>query len=88
VHQGVHHARDEAIVHEDIFVDVETRIVALEVAGAVAGHAMTQRQVLRARRSPDGVGLHKAECVERALQRGRREQGAHDRSAPQVVEGH
>jgi hypothetical protein len=32
--------------------------------------------------------LHKAECVERTLQRGRREQAARHGSAPEVVEGH
>jgi hypothetical protein len=49
---------------------------------------MTQHQVLRARGRPDGVGLHEAECVQRARQRRWREETARDRSAPQVIEGH
>ena len=88
VHQRLHGAGDEAVVHEEVLVDVETGIATLEIAGAVAGHAMPQREVLRARRRPDRVGLHEAERVERALQRGRREQAARDGAAPQVVEGH
>ena len=88
VHQRLHGAGDEAVVHEEVLVDVEAGIAALEIAGAVAGHAMAQREVLRARRRPDRVGLHEAERVERALQRGRREEAARDRRAPQVVERH
>ena len=49
-------------------MDVEPAVAAFEVAGAVAGHAMPQRQVLRARRRPDGIGLHEAEAIERGLQ--------------------
>ena len=88
VHQDLHGARDEAVIHDDILVDVETAISTLEIAGAVAVHAMTQREVLRARRCPDGVGLHEAQCVERALERGRRKEAASNCRAPQGIEGH
>ena len=42
VHQGLHSARDETVVHEDTPRDVEAGILTLQIAGAVAGHAMTQ----------------------------------------------
>ena len=88
VHQDLHGARDVAIVHEEVFVHVETSVSTFEIAGAVAADAVTQREILRARRCPDGIGLHEAQRVERALQRGRGEEAARDRSVPHVVEGH
>jgi hypothetical protein len=48
---------------------------------------VTERQILRARRGPDRVGLHEAKPLERVLQRGRREEAAGGREASQVVEG-
>ena len=65
-----------------------SRILTLETARAVADHAMAQREVLRARRCPDRIGLHKAKCVECALQARRREETVRDRSAPQVADRH
>ena len=69
-------------------MDVESRVETLEITGAITGDAMAQREILRARRRPDRVGLDEAERVERALQRRRREEAARDRKAPQVVERH
>jgi hypothetical protein len=48
---------------------------------------MAQREVLRARRRADRVGLHEAQPVEGAFQRGGREEAAGDSKAPQIVEG-
>jgi hypothetical protein len=67
VHQHLHGARDKAVVHEEILVDVEPGIATLEIAGSVAGHAMTQREVLCPGRRPDGVGLHESHGVEGTL---------------------
>ncbi len=36
VHQDLHGAGDEAVVHEDVLVDVEPGIATLEITGAVA----------------------------------------------------
>jgi hypothetical protein len=88
VHQALHGARDEPIVHEDVLVDVEASISTLEITGAVAGHTMTQREVLRPRGGADRIGLNKTEPVECALERRRREESASDRCAPQLVDGH
>src|SRR5688572_6166141 len=88
VHESLHSAGHEAVVDEEVLMHVETRIATLEVTGAVAGYAMAQREVLRARRCPDGVGLYEAGCVQRPLQGCWREQTARDRSAPDVVEDH
>jgi hypothetical protein len=86
VHQSLHCTSDETVVDEDVFVDVEFGVAPLEVTGAVAVDPMTQGEILRARRRPDRIRLHETEAIERALQRGRREQGACDRGAPHLVE--
>ena len=86
VHEGLHGARHEAVVHEKIFVDVEAGVLALQISGAVAGHAMPQREVLRPGRRADGIGLHEAKRIERALQGRRREEASHDGGAPHIVE--
>src|SRR5207244_9454078 len=88
MHQDLHRAGHEAVVHEEVLVDVQAGIAMLEIASAIAGHAMTQREVLRSRRRANGIGLHEPEYVERALQRGRREKAARDRGTTQVVESH
>ena len=61
----------EAVVDEDVLVDVEPRVAPLEVASAVAGNPVTQDQVLRARRRADRIGLDEAELVDRARERRR-----------------
>ena len=86
MHQRVHRARHEAVVDEEVLFDGQPGIAPLEVAGAVVAHAVAQRQVLRARRRADRVGLHEAEALDRARQRGRREQAARHRVAAQRVE--
>src|SRR6187551_3469446 len=53
VHQCRDVSGDEAVVDEDVFLDAKGRIQPLEIAGAVADRAMTQRQVLCARRRAD-----------------------------------
>ena len=63
VHQALHGSRHEPVVHEEVLVDVEFRVAALEIAGAIAGDAMPQREVLRPGRRADGIGLHEAETV-------------------------
>ena len=61
MHQRVHFARHEAVVDEEVLLDRQLRIAALEVTGTVVDDAMAQRQVLRACRRADGIGLHEAE---------------------------
>ena len=75
VHQRRDVSGDEAVVDEDVFLDAERRIQPLEIAGAVVDGAMTQRQVLRARRRADGIRLHESQPAQRAFQRGSGETG-------------
>jgi hypothetical protein len=87
VHEREVLARQEAVVDQAVFLDGQARVAAFEIAGAVVLHAVAQREVLRACRRPDGVGLHEAESADRGGQRGRLEEGACDGVAAQVVEG-
>jgi hypothetical protein len=55
-------ARQESIVDEEVLFDLEPRVTALELACPVVDHPVAQRQVLRARRCADRVGLHEPEA--------------------------
>src|SRR5207247_1162591 len=64
----------------------ELHVAALEVAGTVVLDAMAQHQVLRARGRADRIGLHEAQSVEGAFERGGREETAGDGKTSQLVE--
>jgi hypothetical protein len=68
MHQAEHGVGDEAVVDEEVLMDVEAGVEALEITGAIVGHAVSKGQVLRASRRPDGVGLHETEGIERVWQ--------------------
>jgi hypothetical protein len=87
MHQFVMLARQIAIVDEEILLQRHSRVAALEIAGAIGRHAVAQGQILRARRSTDGIGLHEAEFVDRALQGSGLEQRTRDGVAAQVIQG-
>src|ERR1700733_10953351 len=87
MHQRLQLARYESVVDEEVFVDVEFGVAALQISRAIAFDAMTQDQVLRASRRANRIGLHESHMVKSTFQRGRRQQTTHDRKAPQVVEG-
>ena len=66
MHQRQMLPRQEAVVDEAILLDREPRVAALEVAGAIAGDAVAQGQVLGARRRADRVGLDEAQLFDRS----------------------
>ena len=86
VHQPRHLAGDEAVVDEDVLFDAERLVLAFEIAGAISGDAMAQRQVLRARGCANRIGLHEAKGVEGAREGRRPEQAARDREAAEISE--
>src|SRR5688572_2483298 len=88
VHQCLQRARDEPVVDEEVLMHVEPCIEAFEIAGAIAGHAVAERQILRAGRGTNWICLDKGERIERALECGRGEQAARDGESPQLVESH
>ena len=71
----------EPVGNEEVLVDVQRRLAAVEIPGAVAFYAMPQHQVLCPRRRADRVGLHEAQLAQRARQRRRAEQAARDGEA-------
>jgi hypothetical protein len=62
--------------------------VAFEIAGAIAVHAVAKRQILRASRRTDRIGLYKGQRIERALKCGGRKEAARDGESAQLVESH
>ena len=88
VHQTLQSARHEAIVDEEVLVNVEAGVVALEIAGTVAGDAVAQREILGSCWCADRIRLHETQDVQRTLKRGRLEEAASDGGAPDVVESH
>ena len=88
MHEGLESSRHEPVVHEDVFLDAERGITALQVARAIAAHTRAQNQILRARRRTNRIGLHEPKPVERTLQRRRAEKTAGDGEAPEIVERH
>ena len=88
VHQRLQRAGDESIVDEEVFVHVEAPVATFEIAGAIARHAVAERQILGASRGANGICLDEGERVECALEGGRRKQAARDGESAQLVEGH
>jgi hypothetical protein len=86
VHQALDFLRHEPVVDESIFLDAERRVAAFQVARPVTADAMPQRQVLRARRRADRIGLNETEAVQRPLERGGAEQAMGDGEAAKILE--
>ena len=86
MHQAEHAVGDEAVVDEEVLVDVEAGVPALQIARAVVRHPVPQRQILRARRRSNRVGLHEPECVERLRQGCRWKEAPRDRVPAQFVD--
>jgi hypothetical protein len=86
MHQRLARARQEAVVDEEVLLDVELCVSAFEIARAVACDAMAERQVLGPRRRADRIRLDEAELVDRPAQRGGREQAASDGVAAQLLQ--
>src|SRR5579864_1889220 len=86
MHQRLYGSCHEAIDDEEVLLDAELRVETFEVTGTVILDSMAKDQVLSARRRADRIGLHKAQPVEGAFQRGGCEEAAGDGKAAQVVE--
>ena len=88
MHERAMRARQETVVDEEILLDIERGIEAVEIADAIVGDPMPQHQVLCARRRPNGIGLDEPEPRDRASDIGGREQAAGDRVAAKVGKLH
>ena len=87
MHQAEHAIGDEAVVDEEVLVDVQAGVAALQIARAVVRHTVPQRQILRACRRSNRVSLHETECLERLRQGCRWKQAPRDRVSAQFVDG-
>ena len=87
MHQAKHAIGNEPVVDEDILVDVEAGVSALEIARAVVRHAVAERQILRACRRSNRVGLNKTQRIQSARQGGWWKEAPRDRVPAQIVDG-
>src|SRR5688572_7949303 len=87
MHQAEYAVGDKAVVDEGVLMDAKAGVLALQVARAVVGDTVPQRQILSARRRPNRVSLHETEGLERLRQRCRWKQAPRDRVSPQLVDG-
>src|SRR6202451_2211143 len=87
MHQFMECAGHKAVVDEKILLQRKLRIQPFEVSRAIIPDAVAQRKVLGAGRRSDRVGLHEAQLLDRAPERGRLEQRAGDGKAAQGIEG-
>lgn len=88
MHQPLYGTRHETVVDEEVFVNVEIAVGALEIARTIANDAVPQREILGSCWCTDRIRLHEPQDIEGALERGRLEQTASDGSAPDVIERH
>ena len=85
MHQRPVGGAEETVVDEEILVHIEIGIAPFQIAGAIALDAVTQGQVLGARRGADRVGLDEAELRDRAAQCRRCEQRPRHGITAQIV---
>ena len=79
----MHTPRQESVVDEEVLFDGERVVVALEVAGTIAGDAMPQRQILGPCRRADRIGLNEPEPIDSGPERDRLKQTSGDGIPPQ-----
>src|SRR4026209_2205290 len=65
MHQVEHAVGHKAVVDEEVLVDVQTRVPALQIARAIVRHAVPRGQILSACGRANRVSLYKTECLER-----------------------
>ena len=87
VHQAEHAGGHKAIVDEDVLMDVQSPVPALEIAHAVIRDTVTQRQILGSCRRSNRISLHETEHLERLWQRGRSKEASRDRVSAQFLDG-
>ena len=85
VHERLERPGHEPIVDEELFLDIQALVAALEVPDAVVLHPVAEDQVLGARRRADRVGLHESQLPQGAAQRGGSEQALGGRKAAKGV---
>ena len=69
-------------------MDVQPRVVTIEIAGAVAVNAVAKDQILCASRGTNRVRLYEAHRLEGGQQRRLGEEAARDGVPAQIVDGH
>ena len=78
-----HRLRKKPVGIEIVFLDVQRPILPLEIARPISANAMSEDEILRARRRSDGIGLDEPEPIDGVRQRRRCEERLVNRMTPQ-----
>ena len=81
-----HLLRDESVRVQMILFDIERLVLPLEVTCAIAGNAVSENEILRARRRTDRISLNESKMIDGVGQRCWCEKRLIDRATPQQRE--
>src|SRR5262249_3279711 len=84
-HQSLNRSRSDTVVDEKVTRDGECCIAALEIVGSIVFGRRTQRQIVGAGRSVNGIGLNKTNSVQRSLKSSRGEKALRYPQPPQCI---
>src|SRR6185369_16053019 len=86
MHKRLQRARDVAVVDEEIFFNIERRVAAFQITGAIVFDAMSQDKILRACWRANRISLDELHLLKCAIERCRFWKITRDRESSQVVE--
>src|SRR5215217_707385 len=86
MHEGLEGSGNVAVIDEEIFFDVERRVAAFEITGAIVIDAVTEDQILCPCGSANRIGLHKAHALQGAIECCWLREVASDGESSQVVD--
>ena len=88
MHEHLDRARQKAVIDEEVLFDLELRIAALQIAGAIAAHAVPQDQILSTSWRANGIRLYEPKLANGAGESRRRKQAAIDGVGTQARDRH
>src|SRR6185369_9521949 len=86
MHKRLQRARDVAVVDEEIFFNIERRVAAFQITGAIVFDAMSQDKILRACWRANRISLDELHLLKCAIERCPFWKITRDRESSQVVE--
>ena len=88
MHEHLDRPRQKAVIDEEVLFDLELRITALQIAGAIAAHAVPQDQILSTSWRANRIRLNEPKLANGAGEGRRRKQAASDGVGTQARDRH
>ena len=85
MHQRLQRSRDESVINENIFIDIQGCVAAFKIPSPIVRDAMPKDEILGAGRRPDRIGLHKTHLLERASESGGLRETPRDGESSKIV---